>query len=93
MDEESKLHFDYLGMHQRGMDLLKELHSQEKDKFRQYFGDKYLVSHDYELGAVVLYIFDVADAGNKLGIEQKKEEDVRATSGMLMRVGKKMQEF
>ena len=97
VDEESKLHFDYLGMHQRGMDLLKALHSQEKDKLRQYFGADYRVSHDYELGGVVPYIFKVginsADARQELGVDQIQVPGTRATSGMLVRAGQTMQEF
>ena len=97
VDEESKLNFDYLGMHQRGIDLLKSIHIQEVDKLRQYFGADYRVSHDYELGGVVPYIFKAAvnsaAARQELGIDQIQEPGIRATSGILMRAGKTMQEF
>ena len=95
VDEESKLNFDYLGMHQRGIDLLKAIHGQEKDKLRQYFGAEYLVRHDYELGGVVPYLFKAsinsAAAKQELGVDQIP--GIQATSGILMRAGKIMQDF
>ena len=42
VDEEPSLVFNYFGMHQRGIELLRQLRTSIHDKFVQYFGPEYI---------------------------------------------------
>ena len=62
--EEMHLLFDYFDLHQRGIELLRELKDGVHNDMVEYFGEEY-IEDDSQLPFVVGYIFDIVHRADK----------------------------
>lgn len=96
IDEEPRLIFNYFGMHQRCVELMRLIRTEIHSNLVQYFGEKYLES-EYQLSTVILYIFHVAlgpgMGARAYGIAPLAGSGAKTGSLLMQRAGKVMQDF
>lgn len=89
-NEEPKLLFNYVGMHQCGIEILRLIKAKDGPKFIQYFGPQY-IQNETQIAGLVTFVHHVAKMSGKVPIS--RVEGTPNKSRMLMSCGDVLRQY
>lgn len=90
--EAKGLHFNYLDMHFKCIELLHTLRNELHEKFVHYWGPQYL-EHDGQISTIAGYIIHVASESQKLVKASKELRNEEVGSDVLLKAGRVVKAF